>query len=142
MEQKVQGAFPYYLIIVHEEADEECAHALLIVDIILLRYKGTSLTMSSEMIRTLPKTKSWVAAWLEFFLSVYFELLLDVGDKDGRTTCSTRSGTDGRGALVAVWPRLARGKTRAVAMSSSDGNGAFASAVLGKGFPFITAAGL
>jgi hypothetical protein len=27
-------------------------------------------------------------------------------------------------------------------MSSSDGNGAFASAVLGKGFPFITAAGL
>jgi hypothetical protein len=26
-------------------------------------------------------------------------------------------------------------------MSSSDGNGAFASAVLGKGFPFITAAG-
>jgi hypothetical protein len=43
---------------------------------------------------------------------------------------------------VAMWPRLARGKTRVVVMPSSDENGAFASAVLGKGFPFITAAGL
>jgi hypothetical protein len=67
MEQKVQGAFPYYLIVVHEEADDECAHAQLIADIILLRYRGTSLTMSSETIRTLPKTESWVVAWLEFF---------------------------------------------------------------------------
>jgi hypothetical protein len=37
---------------------------------------------------------------------------------------------------VAVWPRLAGGKTRAVVMPSSDENGAFASAILGKGFPF------
>jgi hypothetical protein len=36
LEQKVQGAFPYYLIAVHEEADDECAHAKLIADIILL----------------------------------------------------------------------------------------------------------
>jgi hypothetical protein len=49
---------------------------------------------------------------------------------------------DGRDALVAKWPRLAGGRTRIVIMPSSDGNGAFASAVLGKGFPFITAAGL
>jgi hypothetical protein len=34
---------------------------------------------------------------------------------------------------VAKWPRLAGGKTRAVAMPSSNGNGAFALAVLGKG---------
>jgi hypothetical protein len=36
MKQKVQGAFPYYLIAVHEEADGECAHARLIADKILL----------------------------------------------------------------------------------------------------------
>jgi hypothetical protein len=27
MEQKVQGASPYYIIAVHEEAGDECAHA-------------------------------------------------------------------------------------------------------------------
>jgi hypothetical protein len=62
-------------------------------------------------------------------------------DEDGGTACLARNGIDGRDALVARWPRLAGGKTRAVAMSSSDGNGAFASVVLGKGFPFITIAG-
>jgi hypothetical protein len=36
MEQKVQGAFPYYLIAVHEEAGDECAHAQLITDVIRL----------------------------------------------------------------------------------------------------------
>jgi hypothetical protein len=83
-----------------------------------------------------------VAAWLEFFFGSTSELLLDVMDKDGGTTCLARNGIDGRDALVAKWPRLAGGKTTAVVMSSSDGNGAFASVVLGKGFPFITAAGL
>jgi hypothetical protein len=68
MEQKVHGAFPYYLIVVHEKADDECAHAQLIADIILLRYRGTSLSKFSETTRALPKTESWVAAWLEFFL--------------------------------------------------------------------------
>jgi hypothetical protein len=33
---KVQGVSSYYLIAVHEEADDECAHAQLIADIILL----------------------------------------------------------------------------------------------------------
>jgi hypothetical protein len=56
----------YYLIVVHEEADDECAHAQLIADITLLRYRGTSLTMSSETTRALPKTESWVAAWIDF----------------------------------------------------------------------------
>jgi hypothetical protein len=65
--KKVQGAFPYYLIAVHEEGDDECSHAQLIADIILLRYRGTSLTMSSETTRALPKTESWVAAWTDFF---------------------------------------------------------------------------
>jgi hypothetical protein len=39
--------------------------------------------MSSETIRALPKTESWVAAWIDFLLSVYSELLLDVGNADG-----------------------------------------------------------
>jgi hypothetical protein len=64
--KKVQGAFPYYLIVVREEADDECAYAQLKADIILLRYSGTSLTMSSEMTRALLKTESWVAAWTDF----------------------------------------------------------------------------
>jgi hypothetical protein len=59
MEQKVQGVSSYYFIAVHEEADDECAHAQLIVDTILLLYRGTSLTMSSEKTRALPKTESW-----------------------------------------------------------------------------------
>jgi hypothetical protein len=83
MEQKVQGVSSYYLIAVHEEADDECAHAQLIADIILLRYRGTSLTMSSEKTRALPKTESWVAAWIDFLSLVYAELLLDVGNEDG-----------------------------------------------------------
>jgi hypothetical protein len=60
--KQVQGAFPYYLIAVREEAGDECAHAQLIADLILLQYIGTSLTMSSETTRLLPKTESWVAA--------------------------------------------------------------------------------
>jgi hypothetical protein len=60
----------YYLIAVHEEADDECAHAQLIAGIILLLYRGTSLTMSSEPTRALLKTESWVAVWIDFcFLS-------------------------------------------------------------------------
>jgi hypothetical protein len=47
-------------------AGDECAHALLIADRFRLRYRDTSLSMSSEKTRTLPKTESWVAAWLEF----------------------------------------------------------------------------
>jgi hypothetical protein len=83
MEQKVQGAFSYYLIAVYEEADDECAHAQLIADIILLQYKGTSLTMSSETSRALPSTVSWVASWLEFFFRSTLSFLLDVGNDDG-----------------------------------------------------------
>jgi hypothetical protein len=96
MEQKVQGSFPHYLIAVREEAGDECAHAQLLADIILLRYRGTSLTMSSETIRTLPKTESWVASWLEFSFRSTPELLLDVRNEDGRTACSARNGIDGR----------------------------------------------
>jgi hypothetical protein len=67
LEQKVQGSFPHYLIAVHEEAGDECAHAPLIADRFLLRYRDTSLSMSIETTRALPKTESWMAAWLEFF---------------------------------------------------------------------------
>jgi hypothetical protein len=83
-----------------------------------------------------------VAAWLEFFFRSTSERLLDVGVKDGGTACLARNGIDGRDALVAKWPRLARGKTRAVEMLSSDENGAFTPTVLGKEFPFMAAAGL
>jgi hypothetical protein len=64
--KKVQGVSSYYLIAVHEEAGDGGAHAQLVADIILLRYRGTSLTMSNEMTRALPKTESWVAAWIDF----------------------------------------------------------------------------
>jgi hypothetical protein len=83
MEQKVQGVSSYYLIAVHEEADDECAHAQLIVDTILLLYRGTSLTRSSETTRALPKTETWVAAWTVFLSSVYAKLLLGFGNADG-----------------------------------------------------------
>jgi hypothetical protein len=125
----------YSLIAVHEEAGDESAHAQPIADINRLQYRDTSLSTSSETTRALPKTESWVATWLEFFFRSTPELLLDVVDEDGRTTCSARNDTDGRDALVARWPKLAGGKTITVAMSSSDGNGAFASAVLGRRFP-------
>jgi hypothetical protein len=65
-DKKVQGAFPYYLIAVREEAGDECAHAQLLADIILLRYRGTSLIMSSETTLALLKAESWVAAWIDF----------------------------------------------------------------------------
>jgi hypothetical protein len=83
MEQKVQGAFPYYLIAVHEEAGNECAHSQLIADINLLRYRDTSLSTSSEAFRSLLRAESWVATWLEFFFWSTPEHLLDVVDEDG-----------------------------------------------------------
>jgi hypothetical protein len=83
MEQKVQFAFPYYLIAVHEEAGDECAHAQLIADLILLRYIGTSLTMSSEMTRALLKTESWVAAWIDFCFRSTLSFTSTSGTKTG-----------------------------------------------------------
>jgi hypothetical protein len=79
--QKVQGAFPYYLIVVHEEAGDECAHARLITDRFHLRYRDTSLSTSSETTRALLKTESWVAAWLEFFFRSTLSSFLSSGTK-------------------------------------------------------------
>jgi hypothetical protein len=81
MEQQVQSVPSHYLIAVHEEADDECAHARLIADTILLLYRGTFLTMSNEKTRALPKTETWVTAWIDSLLSVYSEPLLHVGMK-------------------------------------------------------------
>jgi hypothetical protein len=76
--------FPYYLIAVHEEAGDECARAQLIIDIIHLRYRDTSPSMSSETTRALLKTESWVAAWLEFFFRSTLRFLKDrLGDQRG-----------------------------------------------------------
>jgi hypothetical protein len=116
MEQKVQDAFPYYLIAVHEEADDECAHAQLIADIILLLYRGTSLTMSSETTRALPETESWVVVWIDscfrstpsFFLTSEMQtensLLgkIEVGGRRTRTVIPL--GSDGNGAFVSTVP--------------------------------------
>jgi hypothetical protein len=100
MEQKVQGAFPYYFIAVHEEADDECAHAQLIVDTILLRYRGTSLTMSSRTTRALPKTESWVAAWMDlcFRSTPSFSLTSEMKTEN---SLLGKIEVAGRGALVA-----------------------------------------
>jgi hypothetical protein len=73
----------YYLIAVHEEATDEGAHEQLIADRFRLRYRDTSLSTSNEKAQTLPKTESWVAAWLEFLFWPTSELLLDVMGEDG-----------------------------------------------------------
>jgi hypothetical protein len=96
MEQKIQGVSPYYLIAVHEEADDEYAHAQLIADIILLRYRGTSLIMSSETTRALPSTESWVAAWIDFFFRSILSFALTSGTNQGRIVGSAKNGIDGR----------------------------------------------
>jgi hypothetical protein len=90
----------YYLIAVHEEADDECAHAQLIVDTILLRYRGTSLTMSSETIRALPKTESWVAAWIDFCFRSTPSFFL-TSEMRTENSLLERIEAAGRGALVA-----------------------------------------
>jgi hypothetical protein len=61
MEQSTRFV-PYSLITVHEEAGDECAHGQLTADRFHLQYKDTSLPTSSEMTRTLPRTKSWLSA--------------------------------------------------------------------------------
>jgi hypothetical protein len=88
------------------------------------------------MTRTLPRTESWVSAWLESFFRSTSELLLDVMDEDRGTACAARNETDGRDALAAGWPKLAGGREKAVGLPSSDGHEDFISAVLGKGLPF------
>jgi hypothetical protein len=142
MEQKGTRCIPCCLITVHEGADDECAHAQLIADKFRLRYRDTSLPASSEVTRTLPSTESWVSAWLESFFRPTSELLLNVVDEDGGTTCSARNGTDAREGLVAGGQKLAGGGTRAMVMSSSDGCEAWYRRHLAKGFPYMAAAGL
>jgi hypothetical protein len=90
----------YYLIAVHEEADDECAHAQLIADIILLRYRGTFLTMSSEKTRALPKTESWVAAWIDFCFRSNPSFFL-TSEMKTENSLLERIEVAGRGALVA-----------------------------------------
>jgi hypothetical protein len=90
----------YYLIAVHEEADDECAHAQLRADIILLLHRGTSLTMSSETTRALPKTESWVAAWIDFFLRSNPSFFL-TSEMKTESSSLGRIEVAGRGALVA-----------------------------------------
>jgi hypothetical protein len=98
--KKVQGVSSYYLIAVHEEADDECAHAQLIADIILLRHRGTSLTMSSETTRALPKTESWVAAWIDFCFRSTPSFFLTTEMKMENSLLG-KIEVAGRGALVA-----------------------------------------
>jgi hypothetical protein len=90
----------YYLIAVHEEADDECAHAQLIADIILLLYRGTSLTMSSETTRALPKTESWVAACIDFCFRSTLSFFL-TSEMKTENSLLGKIEVAGRGALVA-----------------------------------------
>jgi hypothetical protein len=87
---------PCCFIAVHEGAGDECAHEQLLADRFRLRYRGTSLSTSNEMTRTLPRTESWVSSWLESFFRPTSELLFDVVDEDEGTACSARNGTAGR----------------------------------------------
>jgi hypothetical protein len=57
--------------------------------------------------------------------------------EDGGTAFSARKGTAGRDGLVAGWPTLAGGRTRAMVMPGSDGYEAFVSAVLGNRLPIL-----
>jgi hypothetical protein len=100
MDQKVQGAFPYYLIAVHEEAGDECAHAQLLADIVLLRYRGTSLTMSSETTQALSKAEAWVAAWIDFCFRSTPSFFLTSKMKTENSLLE-RIEVAGKGALVA-----------------------------------------
>jgi hypothetical protein len=43
-------------------------------------------------------------------LSIFFELLLEVVDKDGETTFSVSRRSNDGGGLVAGWPKLTRGE--------------------------------
>jgi hypothetical protein len=90
----------YYLITVHEEVDDECAHAQLIVDTILLLYRGTSLTMSSEKTQALPKTETWVAAWIDFCLQSALSFF-STSEMKTKNSLLGKIEVDGRGTLVA-----------------------------------------
>jgi hypothetical protein len=41
-------------------------------------------------------------------LSVFFQLLLEVVEEDGKTTCSASGWSNGRDGLVAGWPKTSR----------------------------------
>jgi hypothetical protein len=90
----------YYLITVHEEAVDECADAQLIADIILLLYRGTSLTMPSETTRALSKTESWVAAWIDFCFRSNPSFFL-TSEMQTENSLLGKIEVAGRGALVA-----------------------------------------
>jgi hypothetical protein len=70
-------------------------------------------------------------------LSVFFELLLEVVDEDGETTCSASGRSNGRDGLVAGWPKTSwRGKQERrhcrARRQTRIGNGNTAG-----GFPFL-----
>jgi hypothetical protein len=96
----VQGVSSYYLIAVHEEADDECARAQLIVDTILLLYRGTSLIMSSEQTRAPPKTESWVAAGIDFCFQSALSFF-STSEMKTKNSSLGRIEVSGGGALVA-----------------------------------------
>jgi hypothetical protein len=100
MEHKVQGVSSYYLIAVHEEADDECAHAQLKADIILPRYRGTSLTMSNRTTRVLLKTESWAAVWIDFYFRSNPSFFLTSEMKTENSSLK-KIEVAGRGTLVA-----------------------------------------
>jgi hypothetical protein len=76
---------------VHEEADNECVHEKLKEEKLHQRCRGTSLQASSGGTRASPRTEAWRRCRLGFF-SRSSELLLEVVDEDGETTCAASGG--------------------------------------------------
>jgi hypothetical protein len=99
---------PRFLNVVREGVGDECVHEKLKADRFHLWCRDTSLPAFSEAARTPPRTESWVAVWLEFFSRPTSELLLDVVDEDGGTTCLAGIREDRRDGLVTGWPRTSR----------------------------------
>jgi hypothetical protein len=99
---------PHYIDTVHEEAGDEYVHGKLKEDKLRQRCRDTSLQASNGGTRTSPQTEAWSAMQIEVFLSVFFELLLEVADEVNETVCSASGQSNGRDGLAAGWPKTSR----------------------------------
>jgi hypothetical protein len=82
-----------------------------------------------------------VVAWLEFFFRPTSELLLDVVNEDGGTTCSVWNGKDGRDGLVAGGPKTSWRENKSDGDVELGRMRGLVLAVLGKGLPFYGRSG-
>jgi hypothetical protein len=71
-------------------------------------------------------------------LSVFFELLLEVVDEDGKAVCSLRGRRNNGGGLVAGWPKLAEGENKSGGTVELEIWRDLAIATPREGFPFYS----